>query len=467
MRFATLVVLLAIAGCSRLNPIAPECPGCRGHACVPDAGTCNSGFCVDGVCCDSACNGTCDRCDLAGSEGTCTVAPLGTEAAPSCSPYACDGVAVSCPASCNRDELCASGFYCDGNVCKRATCAGDTDCDVTNYCDNGRCRPPQINGGACTRALQCQSGFCVDGVCCGTACTGACEACNNVGALGTCGAAPSRSPGRPACGAFVCDGAARACPTSCTGKIDCATGFACSSSTSPSTCLADGDGDGVASVDDCAPADAMKSVLRNCFLDSDNDGVFSPTATPTCSGAACPAGTRSDAGTDCDDTDAGGYQLITCSFGPDSDNDGYHAGAGVSTCTTTGCPDGGSSLRDCDDFNANAHPGQRNFFSTPRDGGSYDYDCDGTEERDPFWTCASGYSTTAGCQAIQYTGQRGFVGGAPACGDAGVWRTCASWENASCNSGMWWYGGCGTGCVFVDGGTSFSVEDTQRWMDCR
>ena len=37
-------------------------------------------------------------------------------------------------------------------------------------------KPPSPNQ-ACTVAAQCASGFCVDGVCCDTACDGACESC--------------------------------------------------------------------------------------------------------------------------------------------------------------------------------------------------------------------------------------------------------------------------------------------------
>jgi hypothetical protein len=461
-----LIAVVLLAGCTRVNPIAPACPACNGSPCE-DAGTCTSGFCVDGVCCNSACGAACDRCNLEGSEGTCTPAPLGAAAQPSCSPFACDGTALSCPSTCDRDELCASGFYCDGDTCKPANCSGDTDCGTNNYCEAGRCRRTQVNGGACNRTPQCASGFCADGVCCDTACGDGCAACNNLGAIGTCGIAPLHAAGRGACAPLLCDGTTNQCPTSCARNSDCAVGFACAQSGTPRTCLADGDNDGVASVDDCAPTDATKSVLRSCFLDLDGDGIFAPVATPTCTGTSCPAGTRTDGGSDCDDADAGGFQLITCSFGTDSDNDGYRAGAGVSACTTATCPDGGSSLRDCDDTNADARPGQRNYFTTARDGGSFDYDCDGVESKDPYWDCLTGYSGTASCQSVAYNGQRGFVGSSPGCGDAGTFRTCASWENASCNSFMWWYGGCGTGCVTVDGGTSFSVEETARVMDCR
>ncbi len=47
------------------------------------------------------------------------------------------------------------------------------------------------NGEACAQPAQCGSGYCTDGVCCDSACTGVCESCAVVGALGHCSAVPS------------------------------------------------------------------------------------------------------------------------------------------------------------------------------------------------------------------------------------------------------------------------------------
>jgi MYXO-CTERM domain-containing protein len=43
-----------------------------------------------------------------------------------------------------------------------------------------------VNGSSCSSAGQCNSGFCENGVCCSTACTGDCRACNLSSALGVC-----------------------------------------------------------------------------------------------------------------------------------------------------------------------------------------------------------------------------------------------------------------------------------------
>ena len=81
------------------------------------------------------------------------------------------------------------------------------------------------DGQACpSGASTCASGFCSDGVCCNTACGGACDVCTaalGASADGTCSTAPPGYAGSPACGSGVgCDGAdvsarpRRASPTS-------------------------------------------------------------------------------------------------------------------------------------------------------------------------------------------------------------------------------------------------------------
>jgi hypothetical protein len=51
--------------------------------------------------------------------------------------------------------------------------------------------PPPMRlplGAACVAAGDCDSGFCVDGLCCASACDSTCYACNQAGLLGTCAA---------------------------------------------------------------------------------------------------------------------------------------------------------------------------------------------------------------------------------------------------------------------------------------
>lgn len=186
---------------------------CNGTACVPKranggactaANQCSSNQCVDGVCCNTACGAACDACDVVGSEGTCTFSPKGSPGAPPCAPMLCTGNLASCPTSCTDDASCAVGQYCLNSVCQ------------------GRLDP----GFACTDPNECVSRNCVDGVCCNSACGGACDACNVTGSVGQCTAVAVGGVGAPSCAPFVCYGSAD-CPTSCTTDVQCSSSTYC------------------------------------------------------------------------------------------------------------------------------------------------------------------------------------------------------------------------------------------------
>ncbi len=216
---------------------APVCTGtnsCDGMgACKRDNGQacgmaadCSSGFCADGVCCDTGCNDTCKSCNLAGKVGFCSfvendvVDPTG--AAPCNNPYRCDGTGA-CKGlnsvTCTVPTDCLSGYcvdgYCCNNICSQLckACSGvltggsNGSClsilngtDPQNECPNGNCNGSgtcsggggnQANGTVCIAAGQCSSGFCIDGVCCGTACTETCKTCNRSGFVGSCQDVPN------------------------------------------------------------------------------------------------------------------------------------------------------------------------------------------------------------------------------------------------------------------------------------
>ncbi len=66
-----------------------------------------------------------------------------------------------------------------------AVCKTDKDCVAPNICMNGSCgKKPQ--GSRCQIAGECQSNFCVDGVCCDSACAGGCQTCGLKNAPGHC-----------------------------------------------------------------------------------------------------------------------------------------------------------------------------------------------------------------------------------------------------------------------------------------
>jgi len=179
-----------------------------GAACTSElAGDCGSLFCADGVCCDKACNGPCEQCAVSGSAGTCKAMTGAPHVGRSCAPYASCS-AGACVASCTADSDCASGSYCAGTTCV----------------------PKKAAGASCAAARECAAaGGCIDGVCCGTACGGQCEACDVPGYEGTCTPVVGAPRGtRAACTDFtkecgqVCDGKTTAtCVYLPTGKRPC------------------------------------------------------------------------------------------------------------------------------------------------------------------------------------------------------------------------------------------------------
>ena len=106
----------------------------------------------------------------------------------------------------------------------------------------------------------------------------------------------------------------------------------------------------------------------------------------------------------------------------DGDGDGYGGPASARTgCSQTGWVGQGG---DCDDTDASAHPGQKQFFTVPTKGTSnYDYDCDGNVTQQNPGTCTA--TKPQDCKGD------GWLGTVPACGDEGQLGSCA-WQ-AGCS----------------------------------
>ncbi len=96
----------------------------------------------------------------------------------------------------------------------------------------------QATGQPCAAAGECTTGFCVDGVCCATACDGQCEACDVAGKAGTC----SPVSGAPHGARAACDpdaDPANACARTCDGVDTAKCNFPGSSvACSANTCVA-------------------------------------------------------------------------------------------------------------------------------------------------------------------------------------------------------------------------------------
>jgi hypothetical protein len=246
-----------------------------GTSCVVDS-ECFSDHCADGVCCNLDCKQECHSCQVSGKEGQCLPVPAGEDPDDDCTKVevettcgfdgTCDGrgacrrwpagtlcLVASCGGA-GKENIINQARFCDGKGgCKDtgtldcapyrcnpadarcfSSCTSGSQCFQTscvttsNKCD-GQSQPL---GTGCAAAGQCQSGKCVDGVCCATDCGGTCQTCNlqvssvlGSGAIaGTCidvpdGLDPGNDcqPGATPCGLDgECDGAG-ACRTALAG----------------------------------------------------------------------------------------------------------------------------------------------------------------------------------------------------------------------------------------------------------
>jgi hypothetical protein len=307
----------------------------QGAACTTASQCGTAGGCVDGVCCNATCGNTCLACSAAlkesGADGECGPAKRNTDPHAQCGSETqsgcgqtgqCDGLGAcqfyqdlksACgPTVCSGNKVtgkvCIGQYQCGNDTqgidcaplkCSAGqcqACATGADCldPTTTYCDTGDCKPRKAAGAACSAAEQCLSAFCVDGVCCETACNGQCEWCGDSAAPGTCVAtqgapkgthpacsgtgactgkcdgakrdgcvypdsatqcAPAKcvgdsvvsaatcdgtgvcAPGsQQACGSYACDSTAVSCKTSCTTKTDCRLGAVCDTSGATGAC---------------------------------------------------------------------------------------------------------------------------------------------------------------------------------------------------------------------------------------
>ena len=154
-----------------------------------------------------------------------------------CQQLQCDGNGGTLPVTDDSD------VHDDGNDCTLDTCAngvvqhtatpnescagGQGKCNDRSQCELG-------NGQPCSPNDHCESGHCVDGVCCNSACDIDCISCNIHGNAGTCRLVPMGSDDdNPSCsGANACNGSG-VCVNAgekghfgdfCTGDGDCFNG---------------------------------------------------------------------------------------------------------------------------------------------------------------------------------------------------------------------------------------------------
>lgn len=193
---------------ARENGEPCDAPGeCRSNHCyVKDDGTAK-------VCCNETCSDVCSSCfsddqaTPAPGDGICAVVSDDHSVRPQCTG------GVELVLKCNSGIIEATGITpCEPYVCGATKCGkvcdDDSGCHKDYYCyfedendDVGECVPKLVNAIACTRAAECESRNCVDGVCCDTKCDGQCQACDVESFEGRCSQVPSGPPhgSRPVC----------------------------------------------------------------------------------------------------------------------------------------------------------------------------------------------------------------------------------------------------------------------------
>ncbi|MDC0741198.1 hypothetical protein [Polyangium mundeleinium] len=281
-----------------------DCPAdttCRDWSCVN--GTCEADDAPDGMNLPDPMNGDCKalECDGMGGEkvvnddddtppgdgNPCTTSvcvsglpmQMSDPSGDPCPDGVCNGSGAC--VECVEDNHCSGNDVCSGNTC--VECATDADC-TDGVCNGGTCvacvadndcmgtnptclpdntciscsdgvkngdetgidcggaKCAKCDAAACAANAECESNFCVDGVCCATACTGTCQACNVMGNVGTCSPVPVNQDdtngmtpcmGNKACdGAGVCKGEPGA---PCTNNPDCLNNM-CTGSGANKTC---------------------------------------------------------------------------------------------------------------------------------------------------------------------------------------------------------------------------------------
>jgi MYXO-CTERM domain-containing protein len=177
-------------------------------------------------------------------------------------------------------------------------------------------------GSSCEQEGDCETGLCVDGVCCDTACDGACDACSEASGSetdGTCAPIASGSPGSPACESLACNGESAECEH-CAEDSECTPGFFCNAE---SECAAErADGEACDEETDCAEAGCGLCASGHCV-----DGV--------CCDTACKDECQSCLADDKGKGDDGACGPITSRTDPDAEcSDGSVCSDGVETIAT-------------------------------------------------------------------------------------------------------------------------------------
>ncbi|MDD5291286.1 MAG: hypothetical protein PHZ04_04220 [Patescibacteria group bacterium] len=187
-------------------------------------------------------------------------------------------------------------------------------------------------------------------------------------------------------------------------------------------------------------------ISGNCYVDTDGDRYAVVSGTKKCQA-------NSLIGTDCNDSNASFYQLLTCYN--DGDGDSYGAGTGSSVCATS-CGTGKStSNADCLDTDAQVNPAA-GFHTTQHSTRGWDWNCDGQITKlndDTAW-----YESVYNCTTCSVSGSSSLC---PTCPSANINVSCAQisfdwgqykgYNVCRANRGPWAASGyCGEDSIWVN-----------------
>ncbi len=377
---------------------------CSNGSCVYDDYDHNTSYCCYGVTCNNYCSGFTyyygGSCNPGG--GSCSYANSSGNY-PGCGYNICSGVVCS--------DACSGTTLYPGGSCNTSTgqCSGGTpvpnspSCGYVDPCAgvtcNNYCSGTTLyhggtcSGGTCSYATQNNSPSCGYNICGGVTCPDYCEVggtymryyngyCNT--SNGKCVYSTenySTTCGYDPCAGVTCDdycggdGYTRFSGGYCSGG-NCYYTYAyhnssqcgCTTFYYPDT-DGDGYGDGsdpttfkcykpvgyVTNYSDCDDTNASHWQLLTGYTDADHDGYGTGNAQTICSGASLPVGYAAN-NTDCNDSNASVWQLI---WGyNDADGDGYGVNPYHQICSGASLPSGYSTYGvDCNDSSASIYPG--------------------------------------------------------------------------------------------------------------
>jgi hypothetical protein len=163
---SALVAISSLVGCQLIIGWDPA-----ELICTEDNPTCTA--CIEAA----DCSGTIPTCHVwACASGRCEITAA-QKGSPCSGGYCTTTPDVRC-AQCLEDSQCPQDSYCGGGECGRCD-DGIQNGDERRPDCGGHCKA--CLGDPCTNGDVCLSTFCVDGICCDSACDGLCYSCNLYG----------------------------------------------------------------------------------------------------------------------------------------------------------------------------------------------------------------------------------------------------------------------------------------------